>query len=128
MKHASRFGTAETRRVASFHSGPACSGVKRRDGRCSSLSRYFALFVIGTRPALREGPSTSDPNDDTELESIMIRHLAFAIAVATLTTTLAHAGPRGEDVQAPRGEDVQAARGEDVQAPRGEDVRKVVGE
>ena len=53
----------------------------------------------------------------------MIRHLAFAIAVATLTTTLAYAGPRGEDVQAPRGEDVQAPRGEDVQAPRGEDVQ-----
>jgi hypothetical protein len=51
-------------------------------------------------------------------EAIMIRHLALAIAVAALTTTLAHAGPRGEDVQAHRGEDVQAPRGEDVQAPR----------
>jgi hypothetical protein len=48
----------------------------------------------------------------------MIRNLALAIAVAALTTTLAHAAPRGEDVQAPRGEDVQAPRGEDVQAPR----------
>ena len=53
----------------------------------------------------------------------MIRNLALAIAVAALTTTLAHAGPRGQDVQAPRGQDVQAPRGEDVQAPRGEDVQ-----
>ena len=49
----------------------------------------------------------------------MIRNLALAIAVAgALTTTFAHAAPRGEDVQAPRGEDVQAPRGQDVQAPR----------
>jgi hypothetical protein len=49
----------------------------------------------------------------------MIKKVALAIVVAgALTTTFAHAAPRGEDVQAPRGEDVQAPRGQDVQLPR----------
>lgn len=45
----------------------------------------------------------------------MIKKLALAIVVAgALTATVAHAAPRGDDVQAPRGQDVQAPR---AQAP-----------
>ena len=53
----------------------------------------------------------------------MIRHTAFAIALAAaLITTAAHAQER-EDIQAPRGQEIQAPRGQEVQAPRGDEIQ-----
>ena len=46
-----------------------------------------------------------------EKETRMIKKVALAIVVAgALMMTVAHAAPRGQDVQAPRGQDVQAPR------------------
>jgi hypothetical protein len=85
----------------------------------SPFFRDISRFSRLARGLLSPSPVNERRQPTTqEKEANMIRNLALAIAVATLTTTLAHAAPRAEDVQTPRAEDVQAPRGQDVQAPR----------
>jgi hypothetical protein len=75
------------------------------------LSRYSAVFAIGTPPALTVARQRATMTNADEKETRMIEKVALAIVVAgALMTTVAHAAPRGQDVQAPRGQDVQAPR------------------